>query len=235
MHLRYRDDAYVRNCDATVTHADVAGIRLDATVFYPMGGGQPGDTGRLVWPGGSTAITDTRKGETPDTAVHIPAEGVTLPEPGTRVTAEIDWEPRYQRMRMHTALHLLCSLIPGDVTGGQVGETKSRLDFNIAGDQIDKDALARALNDLVAADHPVRARWIADQELDAQPDLVRTMSVAPPRDGHAVRLIEIPGVDLQPCGGTHVASTGEIGRLRIGKVESKGKQNRRINIHLDAA
>jgi misacylated tRNA(Ala) deacylase len=138
-------------------------------------------------------------------------------------------------MRMHTALHLLCSLVPGAVTGGQIGEGKSRLDFDISGNQVDKEALSASLNRLVSADHPVRARWIDDAELDARPDLVRTMSVMPPRDGNAVRLIEIESVDLQPCGGTHVNSTGEIGSLRVGKVESKGKQNRRINIHLAAA
>ncbi len=231
----FREDAYAPSCEATVEAADAGGVTLDRTVFYPMGGGQPGDTGRLVWNGGSTAIADTRKGETPGAILHLPAEGDALPPAGARVTAEIDWERRYRLMRMHTALHLLCSLVPGAVTGGQVGETKSRLDFNIAGDQVDKDALNRALNDLVAADHPVRARWIDDAELDSQPDLVRTMSVQPPRDGETVRLIEIPGVDLQPCGGTHVARTGEIGRLRVGKVENKGKQNRRINLHLEAA
>lgn len=231
----FREDAYTPTCEATVTDADASGITLDRTVFYPMGGGQPGDTGRLVWDGGCTPIADTRKGEAPGSVLHIPAEDAELPPAGARVTAEIDWERRYRLMRMHTALHLLCSLVPGAVTGGQVGETKSRLDFNIDGDQVDKEALDRALNDLVAGDHPVRARWIADSELESQPDLVRTMSVQPPRDGATVRLIEIAGIDLQPCGGTHVARTGEIGRLRVGKVESKGKQNRRINLHLDAA
>jgi len=232
MALIFRDDAYARTCDATVRAADAGGVRLDATVFYPMGGGQPGDTGRLIWHGGSMAIADTRKGDEPSDVVHIPGDGATLPEPGTAVTAELDWDRRYRLMRMHTALHLLCSLVPGAVTGGQIGESKSRLDFDISGDQVDKDALSDSLNRLVADDHPVRARWIDDAELDAEPELVRTMSVMPPRDGGAVRLIEIDGVDLQPCGGTHVNSTGEIGGLRVGKVESKGKQNRRINIHL---
>ncbi len=233
----FREDAYAPSCAARVEHADEAGIILDRTVFYPMGGGQPGDTGRLVWDGGSVPIADTRKGDTPEAVRHVPADGSgsVLPPAGTPVTAEIDWERRYRLMRMHTALHLLCSLVPGAVTGGQVGETKSRLDFNIAGDQVDKDALERTLNELVAADHTVRVRWIDDAELDSQPDLVRTMSVQPPRDGATVRLIEIADIDLQPCGGTHVARTGEIGRLRVGKVESKGKQNRRINLHLDAA
>jgi misacylated tRNA(Ala) deacylase len=232
MSLIFRDNAYARTCEATVQAADADGIRLDATVFYPMGGGQPGDTGRLVCGGTSVPIADTRKGTAPTEVVHIPADGATPPAPGTPVTAELDWDRRYRLMRMHTALHLLCSLVPGAVTGGQIGESKSRLDFDISGDQVDKDALGASLNRLVAEDHPVRARWIDDADLDAQPDLVRTMSVMPPRDGDAVRLIEIEGVDLQPCGGTHVNSTSEIGGLRVGKVESKGKQNRRINIHL---
>ena len=232
MALIFRDDPYARTCDATVRAVDADGIRLDATVFYPMGGGQPGDTGRLVWDGGSLPIADTRKGTDPADVLHIPADGAALPEPGTPVTGELDWDRRYRLMRMHTALHLVCSLVPGAVTGGQIGETKSRLDFDIAGDQVDKDALSDSLNRLVAADRPVRARWIDDAELDSRPEMVRTMSAMPPRDGNAVRLIEIEGVDLQPCGGTHVNSTGEIGGLRVGKVESKGKQNRRINIHL---
>ncbi len=228
----YRDDPYARGCEAEVIAADTEGIRLDRTVFYPMGGGQPGDTGTLTWDGGEVAIVDTRKGNEHDDVVHIPAEGTALPEPGTMVTAEIDWARRHRLMRMHTTLHLLCSLVEGDVTGGQVGETKSRLDFNIPDAQLDKDALSEQLNRLIQANHPVRMRWITDAEMAEQPELVRTMSVKPPTGGGRVRLIEIAGVDLQPCGGTHVAATGEIGAVRIGKIESKGKQNRRINVHL---
>jgi misacylated tRNA(Ala) deacylase len=236
MELIFQDDAYAESCRATVTAADMAeGIRLDRTVFYPMGGGQLGDTGRLTWSDGTvTAIADTRKGADHRDVVHVPAPDSPLPAVGSEVTATIDWARRYRLMRMHTTLHLLCSLVPGDVTGGQVGESKSRLDFNITGDQVDKDALTAALNRIVENDHAVRIKALSDADLDAQPDLVRTMSVQPPRDGGIVRLIEVEGVDLQPCGGTHVARTGEIGTLRIGKVESKGRQNRRINVHLES-
>lgn len=232
MELVFREDPYVRSCEAQVVSAAPDGIRLSRTVFYPMGGGQPGDTGRLVWPGGEVAIVDARKGESLDDVVHIPADGAALPVPGTTVTAEIDWPRRHRLMRMHTTLHLLCSLVDGDVTGGQVGETKSRLDFNMPEGKPDKEALDKALNDLVAGDHPVRVRWISDAEMAAQPELVRTMSVKPPSGDGRVRLIEIAGVDLQPCGGTHVRSTGEIGRVALGKIESKGRQNRRINVQL---
>jgi misacylated tRNA(Ala) deacylase len=232
MELVFRDDPYADSCEAEVVDASSDGIRLTRTVFYPMGGGQPGDTGRLVWDGGSVRIVDARKGDSHDEVLHIPVEGAELPTPGTSVRAEIDWERRHRLMRMHTTMHLLCSLLEGDVTGGQVGEGKSRLDFNIAGDQIDKEGLTQRLNELVQADHPVHSRWVDDAELDTNPGLVRTMSVKPPRGSGKVRLIEIDGVDLQPCGGTHVRSTGEIGSVRIGKVENKGRQNRRINIHL---
>ncbi|RDD63895.1 alanyl-tRNA editing protein [Ferruginivarius sediminum] len=232
MELVFRDDPYAESCEAEVVDASPDGIRLTRTVFYPMGGGQPGDTGRLIWDGGSVEIGDARKGDSHDEVLHIPAEGVDLPAPGTRVTARIDWERRHRLMRMHTTMHLLCSLLEGDVTGGQVGESKSRLDFNVAGDQIDKEVLTQRLNELVRQDRAVRSRWVDDAELDTNPGLVRTMSVKPPRGSGKVRLIEIDGVDLQPCGGTHVRSTGEIGPVRIGKVENKGRQNRRINIHL---
>ena len=239
MELIFRDDAYQRSCEAVVVSADETGIRLDRTVFYPLGGGQPGDSGvlRLVQggteggaDGGSLRIVDTRKGESPDDVLHIPEEGAALPAPGTAVTAEIDWERRHRLMRMHTCMHLLCSLIEGDVTGGQVGEAKSRLDFNLPDTRLDKEALTAALNRIVAEDRPVRPRWITDEELAASPQLVRTMSVKPPSGQGKVRLLEIEGVDLQPCGGTHVRSTGEIGPVAIGKIENKGRQNRRVNI-----
>ena len=239
MELIFRDDAYQRSCEAVVVSADETGIRLDRTVFYPLGGGQPGDSGvlRLVQggteggaDGGSLRIVDTRKGESPDDVLHIPEGGAALPAPGTAVTAEIDWERRHRLMRMHTCMHLLCSLIEGDVTGGQVGEAKSRLDFNLPDTRLDKEALTAALNRIVAEDRPVRPRWITDEELAASPQLVRTMSVKPPSGQGKVRLLEIEGVDLQPCGGTHVRSTGEIGPVAIGKIENKGRQNRRVNI-----
>ncbi len=233
MELIFRDDSYLRECSATVLSADPGGVRLDRTVFYPMGGGQPGDAGRLLWDGGETTIADTHKGERHDDVTHLPAEGAALPAVGAEVRAVLDWERRHRLMRMHTALHLLCSLVPGDVTGGQIGDGKSRLDFNIAGDQIDKEALQASLNAIVAADHAVRTRWISEEELAQTPELVRTVSVKPPNGAGRVRMVEIAGVDLQPCGGTHVRSTAEIGGLRIGKVENKGRQNRRINVHLD--
>ena len=234
MELIFRDDAYQRSCEASVVSAEESGIRLDRTVFYPMGGGQPGDSGVLrLAEGGSLRIVDTRKGETPDDVLHVPEDGAALPAPGSAVTAEIDWERRHRLMRMHTCMHVLCALIEGDVTGGQVGEAKGRLDFNLPDTRLDKEALTAALNRIVAEDHPVRPRWITDAELAANPQLVRTMSVKPPRGQGKVRLLEIEGVDLQPCGGTHVKSTGEIGQVVIGKIENKGRQNRRINIRFD--
>ena len=227
----FRNDAYARSCDATVLSADEAGIQLDRTVFYPLGGGQAGDTGVLrLSDGGEIAITDTRKGGQSDEILHIPAPDAVLPSPGTKVTAEIDWARRHRLMRMHSCLHLLCAVIEGDVTGGSIGDGKGRLDFNLPNTQLDKDEITAALNSLVEADHPVETRWIADEELDSNPQLVRTMSVKPPRGSGRVRLLDIPGVDLQPCGGTHVKRTGEIGPVRVGKIENKGRQNRRINI-----
>ncbi|MCC7271503.1 MAG: alanyl-tRNA editing protein [Alphaproteobacteria bacterium] len=231
--LIFREDAYDRECAATVVGADARGIRLDRTVFYPTGGGQPGDTGTLrLADGGSIAIVDTIKGDGPDGVIHVPAAGSVLPEAGTAVVAAIDWDRRHRHMRMHTAMHLLCAIVPGAVTGGQVGAEKSRLDFDIPGESVDKAALTEKLNALIAADHPVRPRWIDDAELAARPELVRTMSVKPPTGHGRVRLLDIAGVDLQPCGGTHVRSTGEIGRVEVTKIENKGRQNRRIIIAL---
>ena len=227
----FQGDAYAKSCEATVLSADEAGIRLDRTVFYPMGGGQAGDTGILrLGDGQEIAITDTRKGGQAGEILHIPAPDAALPSPGTKLSAEIDWTRRHRLMRMHTCLHLLCSVIEGDVTGGSIGDGKGRLDFNLPDTQLDKEEIAAALNRLVAADHPVETRWIADEELDSNPQLVRTMSVKPPTGSGRVRLLDIPGVDLQPCGGTHVRRTGEIGPVRVGKIENKGRQNRRINI-----
>jgi misacylated tRNA(Ala) deacylase len=227
----FRTDPYTRSCEATVLGADETGIRLDRTVFYPMGGGQPGDHGVLRLIDGSVIpIRDTVKGTGPDDILHLTGPGVTLPAAGTKVTAEIDWERRHRLMRMHTCLHLLCAVVPGEVTGGQVGDGKGRLDFNLPEGGLDKDAIAAALNKLIEEDHPVRPVWITDEELAAKPELVRTMSVKPPTGAGRVRLLEIEGVDLQPCGGTHVRRTGEIGPVQVGKIESKGRQNRRINI-----
>lgn len=233
MELLFREDAYLQDCAATVTSADETGIRLDRTVFYPMGGGQPGDTGQLILADGSIIeITDTLKGSGPDDIRHMPPAGTALPPVGTKVTARIDWARRHRLMRMHTCLHLLCSLIKGDVTGGQVSDGKGRLDFNLPDNPLDKEQLTADLNKLIAEDHAVQSIWISDDELAAKPDLVRTMSVKPPSGHGKVRLLDIVGVDLQPCGGTHVARTSEIGRVEIAKIENKGKMNRRVNIAL---
>lgn len=230
--MLFRDDPYARTCTATVTHVDEHGIRLDRTVFYPTGGGQPGDTGALRFDGTSLAIVDTVKGEQLDEVIHVPAAGASVPTVGTPVEAVLDWDRRYRHMRMHTCMHLLCSVVPGSVTGGQVGADKSRLDFNVPTASLDKDAITAAINALVETDRPVTPRWISDEELEANPDLVRTMSVRPPTGSGQVRLIAIEGADLQPCGGTHVARTGEIGPVEIVKIENKGKQNRRVVITL---
>jgi misacylated tRNA(Ala) deacylase len=227
--LLFRDDGYARSCTARVTQVDERGIRLDRTVFYPMGGGQPGDSGLLRLASGETvAIADTLKGEAPDEVIHVPAPGAAVPPVGAEVTAEIDWARRHRLMRMHTCLHLLCSVVPGAVTGGQVSDGRGRLDFDVPGSSLDKEAIAARLNALIAAGHDVGPRWISDAELAAQPDLVRTMSVKPPTGTGRVRVIDIPGVDLQPCGGTHVRNTAEIGRVAVAKIENKGRQNRRI-------
>jgi misacylated tRNA(Ala) deacylase len=233
----FRQDAYETSCEATVIAADENGIRLDRTVFYPMGGGQPGDQGRLRLAasdgGGEVAIVDARKGAEPDEVLHIAQEGATLPAPGARVTAEIDWERRYRLMRMHTCLHLLCAVIPGEVTGGQISDGKGRLDFNLPDTKPEKEQVTAALNRLIEEGHEVRPRWISDQELASNPGLVRTMSVKPPMGSGSVRVLDIAGVDLQPCGGTHVRHTGEIGRVKVAKIESKGRQNRRVVIAFD--
>ena len=233
----FREDAYERSCEATVMAADENGIRLDRTVFYPMGGGQPGDRGRLRLAasdgGGEVAIVDTRKGEEREEVLHIAQEGAALPAPGSRVTAEIDWERRYRLMRMHTCLHLLCAVIPGEVTGGQISDGKGRLDFNLPDTKPEKEQVAAALNRLIEENHEVLARWISDRDLASNPGLVRTMSVKPPMGTGSVRVLDIAGVDLQPCGGTHVRHTGEIGRVKVAKIESKGRQNRRVVIAFD--
>jgi misacylated tRNA(Ala) deacylase len=229
--LVFRDDAYVRSCEARVIAVNEKGIRLDRTVFYPTGGGQPGDCGVLRLADGATiAIVEARKGDAADEVIHVPAPDAALPEAGEAVTAEIDWERRHRLMRMHTCLHLVCAVVPGAVTGGSVGDGRGRLDFDVPGAALDKDAITAGLNRLIAEGHAVEPRWIDDAELEARPELVRTMSVKPPTGAGKVRLLDIAGVDLQPCGGTHVRNTAEIGPVEITKIENKGRQNRRINI-----
>jgi misacylated tRNA(Ala) deacylase len=229
--LLFRDDGYSRSCAAARVAVDARGIRLDRTVFYPTGGGQPGDSGVLRLAGGATiAIVDTLKGDGPDEVIHVPAPLAALPGSGAEVVAEIDWERRHRLMRMHTCLHLLCAVVPGAVTGGSVGEGRGRLDFDVPSASLDKEAITAELNRLIAEGHAVAPRWIDDAELAARPELVRTMSVKPPTGAGRVRLLEIDGVDLQPCGGTHVRNTAEIGPVEITKIENKGRQNRRINV-----
>jgi misacylated tRNA(Ala) deacylase len=233
--LAYRDDAYAREIAARVVAAAPEGVVLDRTVFYARAGGQPGDLGALRWPGGEMAVADALKGPE-ETVLHVAAPGAPLPAVGDEVTAVLDWPRRHRLMRMHTALHLLCSLIPGaGVTGGQIGAEKSRLDFDLP-EPPTKESLTEALAALVAADHPVSERWISEAELDANPSMVRTLSVQPPRGSGRIRLVRIgpeqAPVDLQPCGGTHVRRTGEIGRVEVAKIENKGKANRRVTIVL---
>ena len=230
----FRQDAYARSCEARITVVDDAGVRLDRTVFYPLGGGQPGDRGELILDDGTTIpIVDTRKGRAADEIVHIPDASADPGLVGSEVSARIDWERRHRLMRMHTCLHLLCSLIPAPVTGGSIRDGSGRLDFDLPESTLDKEDLTARLNRLVVEAHPVIPRWISEEELDANPSLVRTMSVVPPHGRGRVRLLDIEGVDLQPCGGTHVASSGEIGRVRVTKIEKKGRQNRRVVVAFD--
>ena len=231
----FLDDPTLPRTAATVLASAPEGIALDRTVFYARGGGQPGDTGVLRWDGGETPIADTVKGEG-ETILHVPAPGAPLPTAGATVEGEVDWDRRHRLMRMHTAMHLLCAVIPGaKVTGGSVGADRSRLDFDLPNPP-PKEEIEAGLNALIAADHPVRIEWVDEAVLDSDPDLVRTMSVQPPRGTGRLRLMRIGEaaslVDLQPCGGTHVARSGEIGHVQVVKIENKGKQNRRIIIAL---
>jgi misacylated tRNA(Ala) deacylase len=230
----YYEDSYMKTLSAIVTHVDGACIELDRTIFYPEGGGQPGDTGELFYGDRTFRIEDTRKGADPDTIVHHLAPAGHGLSAGDPVTIEIDWDRRYKHMRMHTSMHLLGSLIPVPVTGGSVGAEKSRLDFDLGDHQIDKDDLTQKLNALVEAAHPVVFETITDQELDENPGLVRTMSVQPPRGAGVIRMVRVVDVDYQPCGGTHINNTREIGPVRVSKIENKGKRNRRVHLVFDS-
>lgn len=227
----FREDAYLRQCEAKVTLVDGQNVFLDQTVFYAEGGGQPGDTGNLLLPDGSRInVINTRKDSDGRGIAHVLEVEASPPGVGDSIVAEIDWERRHKHMRMHSCLHLLCSIIDGGVTGGSISQEKGRLDFDLQDTALDKEFLTSELNRLINENHSLSANWISEEELASQPDLVRTMSVQPPSGEGRVRLMEVEGVDLQPCGGTHVKSTSEIGPVRVGKIENKGKHNRRVNI-----
>ncbi len=232
MDLLFYKDAYLKSCEANVTFAENGAIRLDQTIFYPTGGGQPGDSGWIELESGKKiTVVEAKKGKSHEDIVLHLEEGAPLPLVGAKVTAHLDWDRRHAHMKIHSCLHLLCASVVGDVTGGQISAVKGRLDFNLPDTAIDKVALEERINQLIKEDHPISMDWITDEELDNNPSMVRTMSVKPPRGSGKIRLVKIgEDIDLQPCGGTHVNSTGEIGQIKIGKVENKGKQNRRINL-----
>ncbi len=230
----FERDAYAQLCDAIVVACDGDGVILDRTVFYPLGGGQPGDRGELVLADGTrVAVVDTVKGDEGAIVHRVEGDASVLP-PGARVTAAIDWPRRYTHMRYHTCLHLLCAVVAAPVTGGRMGADKAHLDFDIDMDRLDAADIEVRLNALIARDDGVEPTDIDEAELDANPGLVKTMSVQPPRGQGTVRTIRIPGVDLQPCGGTHLRRTGEIGRARVTRIRSEGKRNKRVTIVLEA-
>ena len=245
--LLFRDDAYLRSATACVVAVTETvprdgseprpAVVLDQTVCYYESGGQPGDAGELSWSGGSATIIDTRRDRDSGAILHVLAEGAVLPAVGEGVTVTLDWPRRHLHMRYHTALHLICAALPGILaTGNAIDTTKARIDFDLSGVAFDRDATEARLNELIAGNHDVTTQWISDEEMAAQPELVRTMSVAPPTGAGQVRLLKIgDGVDLQPCGGTHVKNTREIGPVQIVKIENKGKQNRRLVIQLLSA
>jgi misacylated tRNA(Ala) deacylase len=231
--LLFRNDAYLKSAAARVVAVHERGIELDRTIFYPLGGGQPGDTGVLVRENGERiAIADTRKGEPPGTVIHIPAPDTCRPEPGESLLLEIDWARRYSLMRLHTALHLLSCVVVAPVSGGNIAPDKGRLDFDIDMGLLDADRITRETNALIASGVATETVWITDEELEAQPELVKTMSVQPPRGVGRVRLLKIPGIDLQPCGGTHVRNISEIAGIRVTRIRNEGKRNKRVEIVL---
>ena len=228
----FRSDPYLSSNEATVVAVLEEGLILDKTVFYPEGGGQPGDMGRIANNTFEADVTNTIKSTVG--ILHLIDNKLGSISAGDDVKIDIDWERRYSLMRMHTALHILCSIVDGAVTGGSVGVQKSRLDFDIPGERPDKESLTQQLTEIVDRNYPVVSSWISDQELQENPDLIRTMSVKPPTGTGQVRMIRIgDAIDFQPCGGTHVNSTGEIGKIKVSKIENKGKQNRRINLTWD--
>jgi misacylated tRNA(Ala) deacylase len=234
--LLFRDDAYMRAASgARVVAVHERGIELDRTVFYPQGGGQMGDTGALRRENGQRiVVADTRKGDAIDSVFHVPAPEMPRPEVGEMLALEIDWERRYRLMRLHTALHVMSCVVVAPVTGGNIAPDKARLDFDIDMSLLNAETIERETNQLIARAVETETVWITDAELDARPELVKTMSVQPPRGAGRVRLLKIPGIDLQPCGGTHVRNIGEIGGIRVIKIRSEGKRNRRVEIALAA-
>ena len=231
--MLFRDDAYLKTATANVVAASERGIELDRTIFYPLGGGQPGDNGVLIRPNGERiSIVDTRKGDTLDSVLHVAAAGSVLPEPGEPLTLEIDWQRRYALMRLHTALHVMSCVVVAPVSGGNIAPDKARLDFDIDMNLLNAERIEAGTNELLARATATETVWITDEELDARPELVKTMSVQPPRGAGRVRLLRIPGIDLQPCGGTHVANIGEIGAIRVVRIRNEGKRNKRVEIAL---
>jgi misacylated tRNA(Ala) deacylase len=233
--LLFRNDAYLKSATAQVLAVHERGIEFDRTIFYPIGGGQAGDTGFLLRANGERiAIADTRKSDAIDRVLHIPAPGMPQPEPGETLTLEIDWQRRYASMRLHTALHVLSCVVVAPVTGGNIAPEKARLDFDIDMGLLDAEKIERETNAMIARGVETETVWITDEELDARPELVKTMSVQPPRGAGRVRLLRIPGIDLQPCGGTHVRNIAEIGGIRVLRIRSEGKRNKRVEIALRA-
>jgi misacylated tRNA(Ala) deacylase len=231
--LLFRDDAYAKTAIARVVAITERGIELDRTIFYPQGGGQVGDSGVLLRENGEQVlIGDTRKGETLDSVLHVPLADMPRPEVGETLTLEIDWERRYKLMRLHTALHVMSCVVVAPVTGGNIAPDKGRLDFDIDMSLLDAEKIVCETNLLIARGVETETVWITDEELDARPELVKTMSVQPPRGAGRVRLLKIPGIDLQPCGGTHVKNIAEIGGIRVLKIRSEGRRNRRVEIGL---
>jgi len=231
--LLFRDDPYLATATADVVAVDQRGIVLDRTIFYPLGGGQAGDAGALVRSSGErVTIADTRKGEGADSVLHVPAPGATPLTIGETVTLELDWPRRHALMRLHTALHVMSCVVVAPVTGGNISPAKARLDFDIDMSALEAAHIERETNALIARGVDTEIVWITDDELDRRPELVKTMSVAPPRGSGRVRLVSIPGIDLQPCGGTHVRNIGEIGAIRVLKIKNEGRHNRRVEIAL---
>ena len=231
--LLFRVDAYLKTASARVVAVHEHAIELDRTIFYPTGGGQTGDSGALLRANGERiVVVDTRKGETRDSVLHILAPATPLPAIGEALTLELDWPRRHALMRLHTALHVMSCVVVAPVTGGNIAPAKARLDFDIDMSLLDAGRIERETNSLIARGVETETVWISDEELDARPELVKTMSVQPPRGGGRVRLVSIPGIDLQPCGGTHVRNIAEIGAIRVLRIRSEGKRNRHVEIAL---